>query len=158
DATGDWWGSDKGPGGDGPGFGDAVIAPDHNVHFTPWATAQLGADNGNENTDNSNTPRGLRELLIQDLTTLQSQVKGHLRHFIKDAIANFKATLNPTLWIDDSHLAAGAGIELFVLDRKAVHQLRHIVKGLRRSGVPAGLNETIQRAANLERMMAMIAI
>lgn len=153
DATNNWWGSDQGPGGDGPGFGDAVVAADHNVNFTPWSVTPIGSG-----TIDSSTPRGLRQILIEDLADVRTQITGSLRHFINDAIINFKASLADALWLDDSHLAPGAGRAVFDLDRKAVNQLRHIIKGLRKTGLPDGLVETVQRVANLERMMAMIAI
>lgn len=41
-ATGNWWGSSSGPGGNGPGTGDKVFANGNSVNFTGWATAPLG--------------------------------------------------------------------------------------------------------------------
>jgi hypothetical protein len=39
-ATENWWGSDTGPSGDGPGTGDSVSA---NVDFDPWLNVLVGA-------------------------------------------------------------------------------------------------------------------
>jgi copper-binding protein NosD len=154
DARNNWWGSDSGPSGDANGLGDSLTAPDNNVLFSPWSTAPITITQGD-----AGTPRGLRQILIQDLATLRSQIHGHLQHLIKDAITNFKATLADNLWLDDSHLAPGAGQDLFDLDRKAVGQLRKIIRPMKKiHGLPTGLVETVQRVVNLERMMAMIAI
>jgi parallel beta-helix repeat protein len=156
DATHNWWGSDKGPGGDGPGFGDALIASDHNVDFDPWATSLLGAQQ--PPTSDSGTPRGLRQILVEDLAHIRDGTKGRMRGRLNDAIANFKATLADSLWADDSHLAPGAGELVFRLDQKALKLIKKSIKGFKHSKIPDGVLETIQRITNLERTMAMLAI
>jgi hypothetical protein len=161
-ATNNWWGSPTGPGGIGGGFGDAITAPDHNVNFNPFATKLItGSDTGNTGGNDAadeSTPRGLRQILIEDLAAIRDKSSGRLRHFLNDAIANFKASLDASLWVDDSHLAPGAGETLFKLDAKALKLLRKAIKHTKRADLPDGIKQTIQRITNLERMMAMIAI
>ena len=41
DATGNWWGDASGPGGEGPGSGDAVTS---NVEYDPWLEAPCGEE------------------------------------------------------------------------------------------------------------------
>lgn len=153
DATNNWWGSDQGPGGDGPGVGDALFANGAHVIFAPWATAPIGST-----PTNSSTPRGLRGIVIADLATVRAQVPPKLQALIDDATAALNASLAGSLWVDDSNLAAGAGRTVFDLDGKAVKRLWQLIKAFKKSSLPSGLVETIGRVIDLERIMAMIAI
>lgn len=152
DALGNWWGSDTGPSRLGPGVGDAIIAPDRNVIFDPWALELIGST-----PQKGNAPRTLRRILLTDLTSLRPQIPLKLRKLIDEATKNLRVSLADKLWLDDSHLAPGAMKIVLKLDEKAVEHLWELLKKFKKSSLPAGLPATLQRLGSVDRIMKMSA-
>ena len=102
--------------------------------------------------------RSLLTAIIDDLNTLRAKVGGPLKHKLLDAITNLKAALAPSLWQDDSHLAAGAGQTVFKLCEKAFVQLRSLRHHGKGHGLPDGVTPTMQRIMDLEQSLAMLSV
>ena len=72
---------------------------------------------------------------------------------IAEAVRDIKDSLDPKLWIDDSHLTAKKGEEVFQEEHEAVEHLRNI-KGAVAGAVPGLVAQLVE----IDRTLAQIAI
>jgi hypothetical protein len=129
DATCNWWGAVNGPGSFGPGSGDHVSG---HVDYAPWLTAP--APGGPCNSD---TPRGAKLIVVDNLQRLLPTGDKKTDHRIEEAIEHIQKSLNidpkdggqwkkHELWLDDTHLDSKHGKKVFDEEKKAVHELMKI--------------------------------
>ncbi|MCK4355890.1 right-handed parallel beta-helix repeat-containing protein, partial [Candidatus Bipolaricaulota bacterium] len=114
DAECNWWGAVN-----GPVSGDHVS--DH-VDYAPWLTAP--APGGPCNSD---TPRGAKLIVVDNLQRLLPTGDKKTDHRIEEAIKHINKSLDPNLWETDSTLTK-KGKKVFEEEKKAVKELGKIVK------------------------------
>lgn len=99
------------------------------------------------------TPRLAKDAVLAKLEALVPSGNRDADHRIAEAVRDIKESLDPKLWIDDSHLTAKKGEHVFQEEREAVQHLRHI-KGPA-AGAVAGL---VAELVEIDRTLAQTAI
>jgi len=129
-ARSNYWGSSFGPGGSGPGFGDAVNGNGTIVDFSGWLTSPalsapslgLGA-------------RANGRMILADMTALRATLSaGTVRNSLDGVISEFTASLDASLWTNDNTARRPDAVLLLQLD--AVRRLAGlaITHGLQAAG------------------------
>jgi hypothetical protein len=147
DATCNWWGAVNGPGSFGPGSGDHVSG---HVDYAPWLTAP--APGGPCNSD---TPRGAKLIVVDNLQRLLPTGEKKTDHRIEEAIKHINKSLDPNLWETDSALTK-KGKKVFEEEKKAVHELMKIVKA--QSDYAADAQAAIDTLVSVDALLAQGAI
>jgi hypothetical protein len=101
----------------------------------------------------SATPRLAKQELLADLEALVPSGNRDADRRIAKAVRDIKESLAPKLWIDDSHLTAKKGEEVFEEEREAIEHLRNL-KGAA-AGAVAGL---VVELVEIDRTLAKTAI
>lgn len=141
-ARDNYWGSSYGPSGNGPGFGDAVTANGATIDFTSWETTEvdrapllnLGA-------------RTRSQMIINDLKGLRATLPAGLtRNALDGAIGQLTASVDASLWIDDSRARRPDTVLGLQLD--AARRLSNLANS--RAIPVAGTNGVIQRIYDVD--------
>ena len=105
------------------------------------------------------TPRGNKRDVLNELIALRGTVT-NMRDGSKldDAIRRVTNSLEPGLWIDDSHLRTKDGDEVFKQEKDAVNKLRDLIKDNKSTLDKTRLQGFINRLAGVDRELARIAI
>jgi hypothetical protein len=98
-------------------------------------------------------PRLAKRALLSALEALVPSGAREADRRIAEAIRDVKRSLDPKLWVDDSHLSAKKGENVFEQEEAAVEQLRNIKR--QAAGAVAGL---IAQLVEVDRTLAQIAI
>lgn len=78
---------------------------------------------------------------------------------LEDAIENLARSLASGLFIDDDHLRAKDGSQVFGREKEAVEKLLHLVEDNDRSDIPIGtLEDLIDQLVRADRLLAALAI
>jgi len=116
--------------------------------------------------------RGSKQKVLAELIALRDTVvcgRDHGHHDggnvgddvcrkLDDAIRHLRASLDPTLWIDETHLDRRHGEQVFHEERKAIEKLCDLIKS-RKSDIPdTVLQEFIGRIFRADRLLASVAI
>lgn len=105
---------------------------------------------------------GAKQALLADLVTLRATVVCNdgqeVCQGLDEAIRHLRASLNPTLWVDEAHLQTRHGELVFDQEHAAAVQLCHLL-GVPGSDLPDGLLEAfIGRLERADRLLATVAI
>jgi nitrous oxidase accessory protein NosD len=126
DATGNYWGSSFGPGGDGPGFGDAVDSADADVDFSNWAVAP--EDDCAPPLEQ--VPRSALSDVREDLEAAADASSGgdkDVRKKLNEILDKLESSLSGSFWSDGKHLARKAD-KFFDLEQDAAKKLMDLLK------------------------------
>jgi hypothetical protein len=112
-AENNWWGDADGPGGVGPGSGDAVSA---GVDFDPWLAETVG--------EICPPLRAVKESIRVALAGLLQSGDDKTDHRIEKAIDRLEQSLADKLW--DGSSLSDKGKKVFSREKQAVHELMKI--------------------------------
>ena len=127
-AENNYWGSSFGPGGDGPGFGDAVSIADADVDFSNWLVSP--------STDCApplgQSPRSQGQDVVEDLENALGTGAGDkdTRKKLNEVIDKLDESLDGSLWDDNSHLVK-KGDKYFDRQQDAAKKLMDLLKSKR---------------------------
>jgi hypothetical protein len=104
-------------------------------------------------------PLGVKHDVLNDLTALRATVTDkNDGHELDDAINYLSDSVNPTLWLDQTHLGPKHGQRVFQDEEQSVHELAELLKH-NSSSIPAPtLQGFIDRIVKSDRLLALIAI
>ena len=144
-AESNWWGAASGPSGVGPGTGDAIVDPDGVVDFSPFLASPASS------CPPPPPPRVIKQNVLASLGALLPTGDKKTDERIEHAIVHLSKSLNPDLWVDDSHLTK-KGEKVFNEERDAVHELMEI------KHPPAAVMNAISALAAADEALAQTAI
>jgi len=156
DATDNYWGSSFGPGGDGPGFGDAITANDADVDFDPWAVAPV-----EDAPPLGQAPRAAGQDVVEDLQNALDAAGGgdkDVRKKLNEVIDKLDDALDGSRWDDNSHLSKKGGDKAFDLQRDAAKKLMELLKNKKNFLSTRALGGILQRLADATRGVVEQAI
>jgi hypothetical protein len=102
---------------------------------------------------------GLKQNVLNELTALLATATNKKdREELKDAIEELEDSLEPKLWIDQTHLNPKHGKEVFAQEKETVEELVEILKD-KKSSLPKGaIRGFINRIGTGDRLLAVVAI
>jgi nitrous oxidase accessory protein NosD len=156
DATDNYWGSSFGPGGDGPGFGDAITANDADVDFDPWAVAPV-----DDAPSLGQAPRTAGEDIADDLQDALDSSSGgdkDVRKKLGEIIDKLNSSLDGSLWDDNSHLLTKKGDKFFDAEKDAAHKLMDLIKNKKNFLSTRALGGILTRLTDVSRDVVDIAL
>jgi hypothetical protein len=143
DARLNWWGSSSGPDNPGtnPVLGNVVFSP---FYFSPSSCA---------------APQTMKSDAKADLTNLRNSTSDKEdKKKLSDAIEQLTKALDPSLWVDGSHLDQRKGEKVFQAEKDAVNKLRELLDDKKSTVSHSALLDLIQRLVNADQKLAAIAI
>lgn len=151
-ATSNWWGKSSGPtiASNPSGSGDVIIDSDGVVAYSPFTTSQPAAPCP------TMTPRDLKQGVLATLQGIGHTGNKDTDKKIADAISHLQNSLNPSLWVDGSHLDPKKGDKVFDEEKAAVDSLTDIKKPS--PSLAATIASSVQTLTSADRSLATTAI
>lgn len=104
-------------------------------------------------------PRGLLERVMAELTALRATLTNRDGvDALDEAIRHLSASLDASLWVDETHLNAKPGKRVFDEDKSAVTELADLITGRKSPLADNTLHGFIERIVRAERLLALIKI
>jgi hypothetical protein len=152
DARNNWWGRSSGPtiASNPGGTGDVIVDPDGVVAYSPFTTSQPAAPCPVV------TPRDLKQGVLATLQGIGPTGNKDTDKKIADAIGHLQKSLDPSLWVDGSHLDPKKGDKVFDEEKAAVDSLTDIKKPS--PSLAATIASSVQTLTSADRSLAVTAI
>jgi hypothetical protein len=104
-------------------------------------------------------PRSLKDSVLGELTALRATVTDKKDgKKLDEAIGHLKKSLTPDWWIDDAHLQAKNGEQVFDEETDTVEELTNLIKDKKSSTNKALLQSFVVRLVEVDRLLAVVAI
>lgn len=104
-------------------------------------------------------PRGIKQNVLTEMTAQRAIVTDKQDgEKLDHAIKNLTESLDPSLWIDQSHLDPKRGEKVFQEEKDAVNNLRVLFENKKSTFPKAVLQGWINRIVNADRILAVVAI
>ena len=102
------------------------------------------------------TPRSLKQDAIDRANALMATASKADQGKLKDVVKEVTTSLDPSRWVDDTHLSTKKGQEVFDHEKIAVQRLMDLLKG---TSIPDGaIQPMIDDLLNADRILAQTAI
>jgi hypothetical protein len=103
--------------------------------------------------------QGVKQNVLNELVALRATVTAVPDANKLDlAIAFLTASLDPALWVDQTHVAAVNGGMVFQREKQAVQKLEEVIKNLKSTIPKATLQNFIDRILRSDRLLAVVAL
>jgi len=104
-------------------------------------------------------PRAVKLAVRADLVALRATTsRSKIRHELDEAIDEIDDSLDPSLWVDDSHLARHDGKHVFEEEEEAVEELQDLLDDVKGTPLTIALQGFVDRLVGADRALAAIAI
>jgi hypothetical protein len=103
--------------------------------------------------------RGVKQHVLDELVALHVPMRhGADAYKLELAIEFLTASLDPALWVDQTHVAAVNGGMVFQREKQTVEKLQQVIKSKRSEILKATLQNFIDRLLRSDRLLAVVAI
>jgi hypothetical protein len=107
----------------------------------------------------SQTPRRIKQAVLGELVALRASISERWSaRRLDDAIATLTEALDPARWVDDTHLSAPDGEQVFALEEQVVRSIDHLRWGWQSPFFSATPGNLVDRLVGADRALAEIAI
>lgn len=105
------------------------------------------------------SPRPAKQYTLDSMTALRATVTNEKdAQRLDEAIKKFTRSLDPTLWVDDNHVDAKHGHQVFSNEKDSVSKLNEILKDSSSSLSKDTIREYISFMVSADRMLAQTAV
>ena len=103
--------------------------------------------------------RGVKQSVLADLIALRSTVNGgQAAERLEDATDELAESLATRLWLDETHVQAKLGEEMFDEEKETVHELHELVRSKTSSILERAVKDLLEELVRADRLLAMVAI
>jgi hypothetical protein len=103
--------------------------------------------------------RGVKEHVLAELIALRRSVTAkETAEKLDDAIRHLAESLEPSRWVDQTHVAGKHGDKVFDEEKEAVQQLKELLKSKKNRIAGAVLQNFIDRIVKADRLLAVVSI